>query len=102
MLPWTLSHPKNEPSSISSKNGRAYSYLRQFDTFHRQILAICPYLLAELMGFLSSLKISEFLSQSMLRAKLFVRKINIGSSIQAQGTGEFMALTQLWDKLISK
>jgi hypothetical protein len=42
------------------------------------------------MGFLPSLKIGEFLSQSVFQAKLFVRKISIGSSIQAQGTGEFM------------
>jgi len=56
-------------------------YLRQFDTFHRQNLAICPDLSAESMGFLPSLKIGEFLSQSVFRAKLFVRKISIGSSI---------------------
>ena len=56
-------------------------YLRQFDTFHRPILAICPDLPVESMGFLPSLKIGEFLSQSVFRAKLFVRKISIGSSI---------------------
>jgi hypothetical protein len=42
------------------------------------------------MGFLPLLKIGECLSQSVFRAKLFVRKISIDSSFQAQGTGEFM------------
>jgi hypothetical protein len=42
------------------------SYLRQFDTFHRPILAICPDLSAESMGFLPSLKIGEFLALTQL------------------------------------
>ena len=40
--------------------------------------------------FLPSLKIGEFLSQSVFRAKLCARKIGIDSSTQAQETGEVM------------
>jgi hypothetical protein len=45
---------------------------------------------AEIQPFSAMNKTGEFLSQSVFRAKLCAGKINIGSAIQAQGTGEVM------------
>ncbi len=42
------------------------------------------------MGILHSLKIGEVMSRSEIRAMICVREIDVDSSIQAQGTGEFM------------
>jgi hypothetical protein len=64
--------------------------LRHIDANHRQNVAIGLYLSVGSTSFLHSLKIGDFLSQSVFRAMLLVRKINIDSSIQAQGTGDFM------------
>lgn len=65
-------------------------YLRPFDANHRQVLAVCPSFSAGSMGILRSLKIGEVMSRSEIRAMICVRDIDVDSSIQAQGTGEFM------------
>jgi hypothetical protein len=90
---WNLRTEKDRrslPGHDSEQKAATGPYLRQIDAYHRPNFAICPRFSSLIDGFLHSLKIGEFLSQSVFRAKLFVRKISIGSSIQAQGTGEFM------------
>lgn len=65
-------------------------YLRQIDAYHRLNLALRQDFQQENGGFLCSSETGDVMSQFGIRAKLCAGKIGIGSSIQAQGTGEVM------------
>jgi len=63
---------------------------RRFDAYHRLNVAICRSARTEIQPFSATSKKGEFMSRSVFRANLCVGKRGFDSSIQAQGTGEFM------------
>ena len=52
------------------------------------------------MGILRLLKIGEVMSRSEIRAMICFREIDVGSSIQAQGTGEDARVEKVYPDLV--
>jgi hypothetical protein len=86
--------PHDQHAAFSGKNCEKLlsgSYYRRFDAYIHPKTAVNLTLTREFEPYFDSPFPGEVMSQNRFWAKLCVRKIIVGSSIQAQCTGEFMS-----------